>query len=309
MSKLRNHKLTVLQAFFVTVLWSSSWVIIKEGLEDISPLIFASFRYLLAAIVLLGLVILDKSKVREIKSFSRKDYFLLVIYGLIFTALTQGLQFYALDFLPAITISFVLTFTIFLVIIFSIGILNENPTVYQSILLFVALIAGIFYFYPIGSHGIGFKGGMVLMGILLANTLATIMGRYLNANLDYSALSITTVSMLSGSLILFIYAIIVEDFPPFTFRVIFIISWLAFVNTAFAFTLWNHTMQYLKAYESTIINNTMLPQITILALIFLDERPTNRQWVSIVVIMIVAILVQMFNNSDLGQSKAESGTK
>jgi drug/metabolite transporter (DMT)-like permease len=34
----RSHLVSVLQALFVTFLWSTSWVLIKIGLEDIPPL-------------------------------------------------------------------------------------------------------------------------------------------------------------------------------------------------------------------------------------------------------------------------------
>jgi len=35
------HLRAVLQALFVTFLWSTSWVLIKLGLKDIPPLTFA----------------------------------------------------------------------------------------------------------------------------------------------------------------------------------------------------------------------------------------------------------------------------
>jgi drug/metabolite transporter (DMT)-like permease len=50
-----------------------------------------------------------------------------------------------------------------------------------------------------------------------------------------------------------------------------IIGWLAVVNTAFAFTLWNHTLRVLPAVESSIINNTMLIQVTALSWLLLSE--------------------------------------
>jgi drug/metabolite transporter (DMT)-like permease len=51
------------------------------------------------------------------------------------------------------------------------------------------------------------------------------------------------------------------------------LGWLAVINTALAFTLWNRSLQYLTATESAAINNTMLIQIAILAWIFLGEAP------------------------------------
>jgi drug/metabolite transporter (DMT)-like permease len=46
------------------------------------------------------------------------------------------------------------------------------------------------------------------------------------------------------------------------------------VNTAFAFTLYNHTLQTLTAIESNIINNMMLVFIPGLAWLFLGESIT-----------------------------------
>jgi drug/metabolite transporter (DMT)-like permease len=40
-----------------------------------------------------------------------------------------------------------------------------------------------------------------------------------------------------------------------------IIGWLSVINTAFAFTLWNHTLRTLTAVESSVMNNTVLVQI------------------------------------------------
>ena len=56
-------------------------------------------------------------------------------------------------------------------------------------------------------------------------------------------------------------------------RAVVIILWLAVVNTAFAFTLWNFSLRHLGAGESAVINNTMLLQIALLGWIFLDEIP------------------------------------
>ena len=63
-----------------------------------------------------------------------------------------------------------------------------------------------------------------------------------------------------------------------------IIAWLAVVNTALAFTLWNLSLRHLDAGESAVINNTMMLQIALLGWIFLDEAPTALQWLGLVVV-------------------------
>ena len=48
-----GHLRAVLQALFVTFLWSTSWILIKIGLGDIPALTFAGLRYSLAFLLLL----------------------------------------------------------------------------------------------------------------------------------------------------------------------------------------------------------------------------------------------------------------
>jgi hypothetical protein len=50
-----THRRAIGTAILVTVLWSSSWILIRVGLadEDLAPLTFAGLRYALAAVALL----------------------------------------------------------------------------------------------------------------------------------------------------------------------------------------------------------------------------------------------------------------
>ncbi len=53
----RSHLVSVFQALFVTFLWSTSWILIKSGLDEIPALTFAGLRYTLAFLVLAFLVL------------------------------------------------------------------------------------------------------------------------------------------------------------------------------------------------------------------------------------------------------------
>jgi hypothetical protein len=65
-----------------------------------------------------------------------------------------------------------------------------------------------------------------------------------------------------------------------------IIAWLAVVNTAWAFVLWNRSLVHLPAATSAVINNLMLVEIAVLAWMFLDER---RRWVRSSAIAVVTV--------------------
>jgi drug/metabolite transporter (DMT)-like permease len=65
------------------------------------------------------------------------------------------------------------------------------------------------------------------------------------------------------------------------------------VNTAFAFTLWNSTLRTLSAVESSILNSLMMPQIAILAVVFLGEGLTIKEIVGLILIFAGVIVVQL----------------
>ena len=72
-----------------------------------------------------------------------------------------------------------------------------------------------------------------------------------------------------------------------------IILWLAVVNTALAFTLWNLSLRHLGAGESAVINNTMLLQVALLGWIVLDEVPTALQWLGLVIVSVGIAITQL----------------
>ena len=199
-----------LKGLLVTFLWSSSYVLIKIGLEDIPALTFAGLRYGLAFLCLLPFALRPASLLR-LKELSWGSWLRLVLLGLLFYAITQGASFLGLYYLPA---------------------------------------------------------GQV-----------------------------TAVSMGVGAVLLMVTGLSVQDFPRLDFRHWAIIGWLAVVNTAFAFTLWNQTLRTLLATKSSIINGTMLIQIALLAWLFLGEKLTMKEIIGMILAGIGALLVQLTGRS------------
>jgi drug/metabolite transporter (DMT)-like permease len=127
--------------------------------------------------------------------------------------------------------------------------------------------------------------GMVAAGIGLgSNVVAALMGRWVNRMQHSLPLVTTTVSMTVGAALLVVTGLAVEGVPEVTTKAVAVIAWLAVVNTAFAFTLWNHSLRHLTATESAVVNNTMLVQIALLAWMFLGEAPSPVQIIGIVVV-------------------------
>ncbi|MCO6473703.1 MAG: DMT family transporter [Melioribacteraceae bacterium] len=288
----RTHIKPILQALLVTLLWSSSFIIIKLGLDEIPPILFAGLRYILAFIILL-IVSLSKQKFEEVKSFSRKDWINLIALGIVFYTLTQGAQFLGLSLLPSVTVSLMLNFTPIVVAVLAIFFLKEFPSIRQWFGTILFLAGVLVYFLPLIEDHNPLLGIIIMAGGILSNAGAAVLGRNINRTAHISPLIITTISMGIGSVILFTVGAISEGIPSISFTNILLLLWLAVINTAFAFTLWNVTLQKLTAMESSIINGTMLFQIAFLAWIILGESITMKEGVGIVIAALGAVLVQL----------------
>jgi drug/metabolite transporter (DMT)-like permease len=196
--------------------------------------------------------------------------------------MTQGGQFLTLDHLEAITFSLLLNFTSVLVALFGIVALREMPSRLQWGGIVVFLAGVLVYFLPVTRSGSG-PLGLVLGGFTVcANSAATLLGRSVNREGTISPVVVTGVSMGIGGIALLGTGMAVEGFRPFSPTGWLIIAALAVVNTALAFTLWNRSLQHLSAVESSLINNTMLVQIAVLAWLFLGERLGLREVVGLI---------------------------
>lgn len=259
----------ILLALLVTFLWSTSWVLIKKSIQDIPPLTFAGLRYSIAVLFLLPVLWRQRA---QLTVLSRGQWLHLAVLGLVFYTLTQGVQFLTLQYLDAIPFSLMLNFTTLVVAVFGIFFLRELPSRLQWAGMVVFLLGAAIYFTPLSIYSgsaIGFLLGSLAVA---ANAAASLLGRSINRERAISPLVVTNVSMAVGALVLLVAALITEGWPSLSLSNWGVILWLAVVNTALAFTLWNKVLQTLSAFETAIINNTMLIQIALLAWIFLGEQ-------------------------------------
>lgn len=287
-----QHITAILQALFVVFLWATSWVLVKIGLQDIPPVTFAGLRYFLAFICLLMFAAL-KGSVLDIRQLSKSTWLRLVILGALFYAITQGAIFVALAYLPAVTVNLLWSFSSMIVAVLGVVWLAERPTGIQWFGMVLAILGAVLYFLPVKiPHGQ--TAGIFAASIgILANSFSSILGRDVNRSGRIPPLIVTVVSMGAGSVILLAAGISTEEFPRIDLQGWGIILWLALVNTAFAFTLWNHTLRTLSAVESSIINGTMMVWIPVLAILFLGETVTPKEILGLVVTGLGTLIVQL----------------
>jgi len=287
-----NHIKPILQALFVTFLWSTSFIIIKWGLIEIPPVTFAGLRYIIAFFCFLPFI-LRKKYVNEIRALSGMQLQKLILLGIVFYTFTQGSQFLGLSLLPSVAVSLMLNFTPLVVALFGIAFLNEKPTVMQWFGSAVFILGILIYFLPLTFAGNYSTGLVVMIFGVAANAGAALIGRDINRNKNISPLVVTFISMGIGALILLLAGLSLNGIPVISSKTWFYLLWLASVNTALAFTIWNLTLRTLTAVESSIINGTMLIQIAVLAWFSLGDRINLKAAVGLLIAAAGVVLVQI----------------
>lgn len=277
----------LLEALLVTFLWSSSYILTKFGLTDIQPLTLVGLRYLIASIVLVPIA-LTRGEHHKITGDS---WWKLAVLGFLGYTVAQGLQCVGLSYLPAVTVTLILNFTPLVVMILNLLMTGETPKKDQIAGMALMLIGAVLFFsdklggYTITGVAITFISGLGWAGYMVA-------GKILFKEKRVSPLGNTAFAMGFGTALLSASALLVEGLQPIPVTGWVIIIWLGVVNTAAAFFMWNHALETLDAFELSVLQNTMLIQITALSMIFLGERLTPVKYLYMALVFIGVYIVQ-----------------
>ena len=289
---MKPHRIAVFQALFVVFLWATSWVFVKIGLKDIPPVTFAGLRYFTAFLILAVFLLFSEAK-HEVKQLSKRMWQRLVLLGILMYAATQGAVFVTLDYLPAVTTNLLMSFSTIGVATLSIFWLSEKPTWLQWGGILLAISGAMIYFLPVSIRQSQMVGVIVGLAGMTTNVISSVLGREINRAEAHHPLLVTVISMGAGSILLLVAGFAIEQPPVMTLQGWGIILWLALANTAFAFTLWNHTLRTLTATQSSVIGGTMMIWVPILAYLFIGENITSKEILGLVVTGIGTLIVQL----------------
>lgn len=268
---------------------------IKFGLKaDLPSVTFAGLRYTLAALCLLPLTLLNPAHRQTLRGLSIRTWWELLALGVIFYTLTQGAQFVSLSFLPSATLSLLLNFSPIFIALYGMASRSEQTSLTQWGGILVTVIGALIYFLPLSIAGNQIPGLMAALVALSANAASSIFGRYINTQEKLNPLVVTSISMGIGGALMLLIGVLAQGMGTLNLTQWAIIGWLAVVNTAIAFTLWNKSLQTLTAVESSIINGTMLPQIAVLAWIFLGEPLGGKEILGLVFVLAGTLIVQLW---------------
>lgn len=275
----------VLLALFVTFLWSTSYILNKWAFaEGIGPMTLAGFRYALAALTL-GLVRLWLNRRQQTEvaaaaapaelapSRPRLPLWQFAALGLSGYLVAQGVQYLGQYYVTPTQASMVLSVGNTLqVLLIGFLWLRELPGRLQWAGIMLAIAGVGIYYYPWD------LGAQNLAGILFILFSGTGYAVQLTANRSLLSrkaaepLDLVLYPMLIGAVGMVALGLALEPWPVFTPKLAGLLLWLGPVNGALAFFLWTYSQRFLQAFESSVLNNTMLLQISAMDVLLLSRQ-------------------------------------
>ncbi len=169
---------------------------------------------------------------------------------------------------------------------------KRSPGKTQWVGFILSVVGATIYFLPeIGLRSMDKALGMIFTAIsgLFWGVYMVLVEKRNSEGLD--SLTRTTISMGLGSAPLLLLSFVIEGTGLVKSSWIYIV-WLGVVNTALAFTLWIHSLEELRAFETAVLQNTMLIQIALLSMLFLGETSSSNKIIGMILVLTGAILAQ-----------------
>ena len=289
---MNRRTLSFFEAILVVGLWSSSPPLIKIALEELSPLQINALRYGGAFLILLPILWLRSRPL--LRTLGRMDWIQLAIMGLLAFSLGNTVLYIGLKTLPATSTSFLLNGIPIATVLLGIGILGEYPRWLQWCGILLAMVGGIVFFggrieltqvKPIG---------LTLLGVFLISVYG-LMARGMTRSGRVDPVSLTAIPMGFGALLILAF---IWPMPILSWRILGILAWLTFINSAVGFVIWNHALKSMQAFEISITGNLMPIGTALLAPLFLGEMVSGKAWVGMSISLIGVILVGMGGRLD-----------
>jgi len=276
------------------LLWSASFVLVKIGLTEVTPIYLAALRFSLATIIFAGCA-LAKFEMRQIKTFTKDNFATLLALGVVGVTLPNISQNLGMRYITA-SMSSILqnsspAFTLILAAIFlheSLGYRKVSGLTLSFIGVTIISLNGSFS--PLGDSVV-FYGNLMLIFSAVCYSIYTIIGKKIVAN--NSPLLILATSTLMGTVLLNIISITVEPVElAYSVNVWGVVLGLAIPCTVIGTLFYFEALKELEASKTNFFT-FLIPVFAIIqASVFLSERIYPYQIVCGVLVIVGIWLAQ-----------------
>jgi len=253
-------------------IWGSTWLFIKLGLADLPPLTFAGIRFVIACLIIYGLM-----RARGIElPVQRRDWLLLVVSGVLSFTLNYGLIFWAEQHISSgLAAVLQATTPAFGLVIAHLHLPSERLT-WPKI---IGVLMGVCGVGVVFSNQLSIAGGRALAGcvgvvlssifVAYSNVLVKAHGRNLSATI------LAAGQMFFGLIPLLLIGIPLEGNPlhyRWTPMAIVSLLYLAIVGSVIAFLLYYWLIHHMDVTKTMLISLVTPVVAVMLGMVVLDER-------------------------------------
>jgi drug/metabolite transporter (DMT)-like permease len=282
---LRRLNVPLLVWLLLCLIWGSTWMFIKLGLQDLPPFTFAGIRFVIASLILTAVVVLRRRPLPR----GRREWALIVVTGILSFSINYGTVFWGETRISSGLAAILQTMIpVFGLVIAHYYLPQERITVLK--LCGVALgIAGVTLIF---SNQMTTEGPSALWGSVaivigaLSVAYANVLVKARGGSIDSATLALG--QMVCGMVPLLIIGLTTEA-NPFKLRwswlALLSLGYLALVGTAIAFLLYYWLVRNIKVTSTMLIPLVTPPIAVVLGMIVLNERLTWQLVVGSAVIM------------------------
>ncbi|MBI5627652.1 MAG: DMT family transporter, partial [Candidatus Rokubacteria bacterium] len=215
----------------------------------------------------------------------------LFLIGVCAYPLSNGALFWGLQYVPATTGAFLHSLLPLPTLLLALIWLGEIPTRLQVIGLAVALAGSALFFSPGLSAGDPLALGVISLGVV-AFGVFVVLSRALARGGRVPTLPLTALPLGFGGGLLLLVALPTERAAAPSLDGWAAVLWLAVVNTALAYLLYNHSLRILTALQSIVLLSLSPLGTALLAGLLLGERVAALQVIGLLVAIVGVLLVQ-----------------
>lgn len=282
---LRRLNVPLLVWLLLCLIWGSTWLFIKLGLQDLPPFTFAGVRFVIAALILGAVVALRRRPLPH----GRAEWGLIVVTGLLSFTINYGVVFWGETRISSGLAAILQTITpVFGLVIAHYYLPEERITWLKlgGVMLGIAGVALIFSNQMTHEGPAALWGSVAIVIGAFSVAYASVLVKARGGRIDSATLALG--QMVCGMIPLLLIGITTEG-NPFKIRwtplALLSLGYLALVGSAIAFLL------YYWLVRNTKVTNTMLiPLVTpliavVLGMLVLDESLTWRVAIGGAIIM------------------------
>jgi drug/metabolite transporter (DMT)-like permease len=254
------------------LIWGSTWLFIKLGLQDLPPLTFAGIRFVIATGIVFSLIAIRRIPLPK----SKRDWMLLAVTGVLSFTLNYGLVFWGEQYISSgLAALLQSTLPAFGLIIAHFYLPGERMTLPKIL----GVLLGVFGVGVIFSNQLQVAGSKALWGCA-ALVLSAFCAAYANVLVKTYGLNLQPSVLAGGQMLFGLIPLLLIGIPlegnPFNYHwtaiAVLSLFYLAVIGTVVAFLLYYWLMHNMEVTKTMLIALVTPVSAVILGMLVLKEE-------------------------------------